>query len=102
MALEAVIFDMDGTLVDSMPYHTKSWFKFFESKGIEVTENDLKEKGHGTLFDIMPRFFGSQITKEEMYRLGMEKEAIFREMYAPFMHPIEGLVEWLDVLKAKG
>ena len=102
MALEAVIFDMDGTLVDSMPYHTKSWFKFFESKGIEVTENDLKEKGHGTLFDIMPRFFGSQITKEEMYRLGMEKEAIFREMYAPFMHPIEGLVEWLDVLKGEG
>ncbi len=102
MALEAVIFDMDGTLVDSMPYHTKSWHKFFENKGIEVTPQELKEKGHGTLFDIMPRFFGEHITREESYRLGMEKEAIYREMYAPYMQPIDGLTDWLETLRAKG
>ncbi len=102
MALEAVIFDMDGTLIDSMPYHTKSWHQFFEQKGIEVSPQDLKEKGHGTLFDIMPRFFGDDISKEESYRLGMEKEAIYRTIYAPFMQPIEGLIEWLDTLRANG
>ncbi|TAD85487.1 MAG: HAD family phosphatase [Bacteroidetes bacterium] len=102
MGLEAVIFDMDGTLIDSMPYHTKSWHQFFKQKGVDVSPQDLKEKGHGTLFDIMPRFFGSHISKDESYRLAMEKEAIYREMYAPAMAPIEGLIEWLDTLKANG
>jgi beta-phosphoglucomutase family hydrolase len=102
MALEAVIFDMDGTLIDSMPYHTKSWHQFFEQKGIEASPQDLKEKAHGTVFDIMPRFFGEHITKEESYRLGMEKEAIYRTMYAPSMEPIEGLIEWLETISQQG
>lgn len=100
--MEAVIFDMDGTLVDSMPYHTKSWHKFFENQGLEVSPADYKAKGHGTLFDIMPRFFGDHISREESYRLGMEKEAIYREMYAPYMQPIDGLIEWLEALKKNG
>jgi HAD superfamily hydrolase (TIGR01509 family) len=99
MALEAVIFDMDGTMIDSMPYHAVSWNKFFASKGLTITEAELKEKGHGTLYDIMPRFFGENISREESYRLGMEKEIIFREMYAPFMHPVSGLEAWLQKLK---
>ena len=99
MALEAVIFDMDGTLVDSMPYHTRSWQLFFERKGMQVSPEALKEKGHGTLYDILPRFFGNHLTHDEAYELGMEKEALFREIYRPYMEPVSGLVDWLQLLK---
>lgn len=99
MALEAVIFDMDGTMIDSMPFHAVSWHKFFASKGLIVSDAELKEKGHGTLYDIMPRFFGEHLSREESYRLGMEKEILFRELYAPFMQPISGLQSWLELLK---
>ena len=101
MALEAVIFDMDGTLVDSMPYHTRSWHLFFERHGLQVSPEELVEKGHGTLYDIMPRFFGEHISHQESYRLGMEKEALFREIYQPDMEPVAGLMEWLGILRAE-
>lgn len=102
MALEAVIFDMDGTLVDSMPYHHKSWVVFFEQQGITLGPDDFEKLQHGTLFDIMPRIMGSHLTHEESYRLGMIKESVFREMYKHEIKPVDGAVSWLEALKLTG
>jgi beta-phosphoglucomutase family hydrolase len=99
MAFKAAIFDMDGTMIDSMPYHAQSWKMFFKNRGLEVSDAELKEKGHGTLYDIMPRFFGEHLTREESYKLAMEKETLFRSLYAPYMEPIAGLRQWLDLLR---
>ncbi len=102
MAVEAVIFDMDGTLVDSMPYHHKSWDVFFEHHGIHMTQEEFDKIHHGTLFDIMPRIFGEHISDEEAFRLGSLKEEAFRELYKHEIKPIDGLIAWLDTLKVTG
>lgn len=101
MGLQAAIFDMDGTMVDSMPYHVIAWRKFFESKGRNISDADLKEKGHGTLYDIMPRFFGEGLSREASYSLAMEKELLFRKLYEPHMKPVDGLETFLQNLKSK-
>ncbi len=40
---KGIIFDSDGVLVNSMPYHAKAWVEVFAEYGIEVTEEDIYE-----------------------------------------------------------
>jgi HAD superfamily hydrolase (TIGR01509 family) len=98
MALEAIVFDMDGTLVDSMPYHYKSWEIFFQQNDIHMTREDFDRVHHGTLFDIMPRIFGT-ISHDDSYRLGQQKESIYRELYKSHIKPMDGLLPWLETIR---
>ena len=100
--LEAVIFDMDGTMVDSLPHHHKSWDVFFEMQGIKMEPAAFDRIHHGTLYDIMPRIFGSHLTQQESYALGMIKEQAFRELYKNDIQPLTGLLTLLQQIKAAG
>ncbi len=99
--LQAIIFDLDGTLVDSLPYHHESWRIFFKNNNLE--ENDFSEilkeyKGGGTL-ELMTSVFGDMYTKDELKKMSDDKEVIFRDIYKNKIYPIEGLNKFLDNLK---
>ncbi len=99
--LKAIIFDLDGTMVDSLPYHHESWRIFFKNNNLE--ENDFTEilkeyKGGGTL-ELMTSVFGNMYTKEELEQMSDDKEVIFRDIYKSKIYPIEGLKKFLDNLK---
>ena len=99
--LKAIIFDVDGTLVDSLPYHHESWRIFFKNNNLE--ENDFNEilkeyKGGGTL-ELMTSVFGDMYTKDELKTMTDDKEIIFRDIYKSKISAIEGLKKFLDNLK---
>lgn len=95
----AIIFDMDGVIVDNMPYHRKAWEKFFEKYKPVVNLEDFIQHMGKSNEDLMILLFGTKITEEEIRILGEEKEALYREIYAPDVSPLPGFIDFLKVLK---
>jgi beta-phosphoglucomutase len=94
----AVIFDMDGVIVDTNPFHKKAIHQFCEKYGFQLTENELLNKVYGrTNRDWISNLFGT-LTSEKLEEYAGEKEHLFREIYAPYIHPVKGLLPFLDML----
>ena len=78
----ALIFDMDGVIVDSNPMHRESWARFNLRYGVETTEA-MHQRMYGKRNDDIVRdFFGDTLSAEEVAARGKAKEALYREMIA--------------------
>ena len=78
----ALIFDMDGVIVDSNPLHREAWAAFNLRYGLETTE-EMHERMYGRRNDQIVRdFFGTSLSDEEVATRGAAKEELYREMAA--------------------
>ncbi len=99
----AVIFDMDGVIADTNPYHTEAFRQFFDRYDVAYTLAEFEDHMYGKHNDyIMRYFFKRQLDDAEVKRLGEEKEVLFREIYADHVAPIAALPRFLDELKTAG
>ena len=99
----AVIFDMDGVIAHTNPYHTEAFKQFFDKYSVAYTLAEFEDHMYGKHNDyIMRHFFKRPLDDAEVKRLAAEKEALFREIYAGHIAPIAGLPVFLDGLKAAG
>src|SRR5688572_16329918 len=98
----AFIFDMDGVLVDSNPFHKISLKQFCAKYGFELTDDQLREKIYGrTNKDWIPNVFG-KLPMEQIMKYQDEKEALFRELYKNDINPVAGLMPVLEKLVLNG
>lgn len=99
--IKGIIFDMDGTIVDSLPYHHEAWKIFFNENQVENFSDKLKDyKGGGTL-DLMKAVYGNKYSLKDLKSMSDEKEVIFREIYKGKINPIEGFKNFLIDIKSK-
>jgi beta-phosphoglucomutase len=78
----ALIFDMDGVIVDSNAVHRESWVAFNRRYGLETTE-EMHQFMYGKRNDQIVRgFYGDGITAKEVGARGRAKERLYREMIA--------------------
>jgi beta-phosphoglucomutase len=88
----AAIFDMDGVLVDSNPFHIQKWVEFLDQQGVRYDPEELPKQILGQRNDHAFRFFfGSGMTKEEMAQLSEELERRFRAAFCAYAKPLPGL-----------
>ena len=101
--IKGLIFDMDGTLIQNMPYHMKAFSTLAERLGYQMLQ-PVTNKFYGRHNDeiflaIAPQWV---IDKYGLQYLSDEKEAIYRELYAGKVCLTDGLAELLAEAKAKG
>ncbi|MGA1865243.1 MAG: HAD family hydrolase [bacterium] len=100
---KAVLFDMDGVIVDSMPYHYRSWDQIFRSLGVNLDKLEIYkregEKGIGSISAILADH-GIQLSEDERKKLLREKEILFKKIASPHLFP--GIESFIDDLKTEG
>lgn len=99
---KAVIFDLDGTLIDNNDFHLKTWRLYLQKTGREVSEEEFNANINGrTNKDVIQYIYGKDIMEDEILRRTLEKEAIYRDLYKPYIKPVEGLPDFLQILNDK-
>lgn len=89
--IKALIFDMDGTMIDSMGYHRQTWITFAQRHGLQIEIGDLMRRTTGrTAAECMRELFGRPFSADEAWALGAQKEALYRELFAPEFREIAG------------
>ncbi|MGA2275169.1 MAG: HAD-IA family hydrolase [Bryobacteraceae bacterium] len=78
----ALIFDMDGVVIDSNPAHREVWAAFNRRFGLETTEAMLQRMYGKRNDEIVRDFFGADLSSQEVARRGAAKERLYRETIA--------------------
>lgn len=99
MTRKAFIFDMDGVIIHSNPYHKIALHQFCEKYGYHLKEDELRNRIYGrTNKQWITNLFGRTLSPEELHFYAEEKEALFRELMKDDMKPLPGLPTFLDKL----
>jgi beta-phosphoglucomutase len=99
----AVLWDLDGTLVDSVEEHWQAWRETVEADGLAVTRERFRETFGQRNDAILARWFGDAVAPERRRAIGHAKEARYRELVAAGgLAPLPGAAEWVRRLARAG
>ena len=100
--MEALLFDLDGTLIDSMPLHHEAWRAWFHAQGLPFDEDGFFAATAGrTNAEILADLFPGR-DEAERWRLAEDKEARYRELAATRLQLIAGALPLLQQARRQG
>ncbi len=103
MPVEALIFDMDGTMVDSMPWHARSWVEFAQRHGIDMAVEEILARTTGrTGVECMREIFQRPLEDAACEALVHEKEEIYRALFDARFAEVAGFRAFAREAAARG
>ena len=102
-SVKAVLWDLDGTLVDSEEFHWLSWRDVMHAEGMTLTYEQFLASFGQRNDRILPRWLGGDVEPSRLQRIGDTKEAEFRRLAKTHgLTPLPGAREWLARLRTAG
>ena len=97
-----LIFDVDGVIADTAPYHFKAWHEVFRKSGVNFTEEDFKRHFGQRNDTIIRSTLGQSISQGDLDNIADEKEANYRRLVAPNIEPLPGAINLIKLLNKNG
>jgi HAD superfamily hydrolase (TIGR01509 family) len=97
-----VLWDLDGVLADSGPFHFPAWSAAFESLGVPFTQDMFNATFGMNNTSILKLFLGPDTPQELMDRISDEKELAFRQVMPGKLQPLPGIRALLAALQQAG
>ena len=102
MTRTAVIFDVDGVLIDSYQRHYESWLQMFGEHGATFTEEEFRKTFGRTSHDIIANLYGGDLSPQEIEAWDDRKEALYRDIIRENFPAMDGAMELIDQLHRAG
>ncbi|MBN8590022.1 MAG: beta-phosphoglucomutase family hydrolase [Rhodothermia bacterium] len=100
---KALIFDMDGTIVDNMAVHIEVWLALLAQNGVLQSASEFHRVSSGkTNPEILRYYLGSNLSDQAVQALGEEKEAMYRTIFADRIEAVNGLYSLLEEAQEQG
>ncbi len=99
------LFDMDGVILDSMPYHVKAWKDAFKDKGLKVDEKFFYLYEGAIEPEVACRLFGqngADLSLNDFFQIHQLQKRYFLERYSSRVKPFDGAAELIEWLKTNG
>lgn len=98
----AVIWDMDGVIVDTGPHHFRAWQKASKDRGVSFGEREFKRTFGMRNVEIIRTIFGESVSESESAEIADSKERYYRQFIAGDVIPLPGAIELLKDLQESG
>jgi len=99
----AVLWDMDGTLIDSEEFHWISWRDTLASEGVAITRQQFLSSFGQRNDSIIPQWLGAAASRERILKISTAKEELYRQRIRRYgISPLPGVRNWVHRLQQEG
>jgi beta-phosphoglucomutase family hydrolase len=98
----AFLFDLNGTMIDDMPYHVQAWHRILNDLGANISLERMKQECYGKNDELLERMFPGRFSAREKQHMSRAKEEAYQAAFLPQLKLLPGLKQLLDMAAQSG